>query len=549
MPNLLFISYSRRQQKKAIELDNIKLKRFYWWMDYRIVGTVNWWQNICESIEESYCFVALLSKSYTESVFCMGELDYALKLNKPVLCFKLDADATYPKELEDKQIQYISIEKWDTHEIIQSILEALHQVESDYSDKVYHKDLTQRPYLRPPVPIPSQQSKSKEDKLIAEKIDMAATSEPLPLGVEESIIKAIQELDKGQYKNVIDLLEPVRPLAKDNNQETIQTLLREARLGQEYATIAALATSKNPTLQKRGCRQYAEFRKSYPDYSDDQKLREFCQSHTTLPAGDKKKSPPATGKQRIDNIVIERNRGLVYANIKSMADNPDTARGAKAAWKAFERDYPDYDPDDLAQQLEKVTKKKGTAPLNVADPLPDTDTEAVKTDEVRQLAEEMAKKSKAKPLPDIQTRLLGDDDKARIKKATQADPTISTPAAKVPIMPNTRTEPLSDERRERMVNEAMQYIELLRKNDTENEGEVSQDIHLPDIKTNLLQSDENDKIKQKLLDLQASLAEMNLSANWDEWPQKQKAKYDYILTTKTLPNIETMLNMLDNTND
>jgi hypothetical protein len=109
MPNILFISYSRKQQDKATQLDNIRLNQFYWWMDYRIVGTVDWWKNICEAIEESYCMIALMSKTYTESVYCMGELRYALKLNKPILCLMLEPDVTYPTELSDRRIQYVNI--------------------------------------------------------------------------------------------------------------------------------------------------------------------------------------------------------------------------------------------------------------------------------------------------------------------------------------------------------------------------------------------------------------------------------------------------------
>ncbi|HEX2621205.1 MAG TPA: toll/interleukin-1 receptor domain-containing protein, partial [Phototrophicaceae bacterium] len=90
MSNTLFISYSRKQHNQAIQLDNIKLKQFYWWMDYRIVATADWWNALCEAIEESYCVVALLSKNYVESVYCMGELQYALKINKPILSLMLE---------------------------------------------------------------------------------------------------------------------------------------------------------------------------------------------------------------------------------------------------------------------------------------------------------------------------------------------------------------------------------------------------------------------------------------------------------------------------
>lgn len=154
MPNTLFISYSRKQQDKAIQLDTVKLNQFYWWMDYRIVGTVDWWKNICENIEESYCLIALLSKTYTESVYCMGELEYALKLNKPVLCLMLEPDVIYPTALSDKNVQYVNMFDWDVPQVMQVILEGMYRVERDYNERVYHRDITHRPYLRPAVPTP-----------------------------------------------------------------------------------------------------------------------------------------------------------------------------------------------------------------------------------------------------------------------------------------------------------------------------------------------------------------------------------------------------------
>ncbi len=284
MPNTLFISYSRKQQDKAIQLDNVKLNQFYWWMDYRIVGTVDWWKNICENIEESYCMVALLSKTYIESVYCMGELEYALKLNKPTLCLMLEPDVTYPAALSSKNVQYVNMHEWEVNRVVQVILESMYRVERDYNERVYHRDISHRPYLRPPVPTPPSKSTSDEDQEIAAKVHNAQSRPAPPIRIGEAIIKATQALDDEAYDEVIDLLEPVRPHAKDTDQEVIHDLLREARLGQEYAQITALVRSKR--LQARGCQQYTKFRQTYPDYPDAAHLRGQCISkvYNILPA-------------------------------------------------------------------------------------------------------------------------------------------------------------------------------------------------------------------------------------------------------------------------
>lgn len=279
MPNTLFISYSRKQQDKAIQLDNIKLNQFYWWMDYRIVGTVDWWKNICEAIEECYCMVALMSKTYSESVYCMGELVYALKLNKPVLCIMLEDGVTYPAELDEKRVQYTNMHNWDVNQVVQVILESMYRVERDYNERVYHRDISLRPYLRPSVPTPPKAA-SAEDAEIAEKVHRASAQPSPPIRVGEAIIQATQALDSSNYQRVIDLLEPVRPHAKESDQEIIHDMLREARLGQDYAKIAALV--KSSRMQKHGCAQYKQFRQTYPDYPDEQSLRSSCPTSIEL---------------------------------------------------------------------------------------------------------------------------------------------------------------------------------------------------------------------------------------------------------------------------
>jgi len=276
MPNTLFISYSRKQQDKAIQIDKVRLNQFYWWMDYRIVGTVDWWKNICEAVEESYCMVALMSRTYTESVYCMGELQYALKLNKPILCLMLEPDVAYPAELSEKRIQYINLYEWDVNRVIQTILEGMHWVERDYNDKAYHKDVSKRPYLRPPVPTPPTVTASEEDREIAQKVHQAQAAPPRPVRVGEAIIKATKALDDKDYDGVIDLLEPVRPHAKDTDLEIIAELLREARLAQDYAKIASVVKSTNLRLRGLGCQQYAAFRELYSDYPDEKYLSSIC---------------------------------------------------------------------------------------------------------------------------------------------------------------------------------------------------------------------------------------------------------------------------------
>ncbi|MEO0597798.1 MAG: toll/interleukin-1 receptor domain-containing protein, partial [Chloroflexota bacterium] len=103
----LFLSYSRRQTEwcnelyTAIDTDT----PYYRWRDNKIPESADWWNSICLNIEGCYAFVAILTQDYLDSVYCMGELDYALKLNKPVIALMLQ-EVDYPQKLKEMRLQF-----------------------------------------------------------------------------------------------------------------------------------------------------------------------------------------------------------------------------------------------------------------------------------------------------------------------------------------------------------------------------------------------------------------------------------------------------------
>jgi formylglycine-generating enzyme required for sulfatase activity len=98
---------------------------------------------------------------------------------------------------------------------------------------------------------------------------------PAPrINVGAAIMKATQALDENDYDKVLDLLEPVRPYAKEDDAAIIHELMREARSGQEYAQIRALVQSSR--MKARGCERYRAFKQIYPDYPDTSKLVDIC---------------------------------------------------------------------------------------------------------------------------------------------------------------------------------------------------------------------------------------------------------------------------------
>ena len=71
----------------------------------RFLGASDWWETILEEIEECHVFIAIMSKPYMESLYCITELEYAEALNKPIVPLMIE-DCDYPKSLSDKNIQF-----------------------------------------------------------------------------------------------------------------------------------------------------------------------------------------------------------------------------------------------------------------------------------------------------------------------------------------------------------------------------------------------------------------------------------------------------------
>lgn len=56
-----------------------------------------------------------------------------------------------------------------------------------------------------------------------------------------------------------------------------------------------------------------------------------------------------TARQMLEEIIVERERAAAYQDVKRLLRS--AKRAAPLAWQTFARQYPDYDPDNLARQL------------------------------------------------------------------------------------------------------------------------------------------------------------------------------------------------------
>jgi hypothetical protein len=80
----VFISYAREDRKRVIELRR-DIERAYGdvWLDSRLVGGEDWWEEILDQIRSCNAFLLALSAASCRSEACMSEMQYALALHRP----------------------------------------------------------------------------------------------------------------------------------------------------------------------------------------------------------------------------------------------------------------------------------------------------------------------------------------------------------------------------------------------------------------------------------------------------------------------------------
>jgi hypothetical protein len=82
----LFVSYARENKHEVDQLvDLLELAGYEVWVDRKLRGGQSWWQEVLRAIADSDAFIAIVSRDAINSTACRRELDWAEKLQKPVL--------------------------------------------------------------------------------------------------------------------------------------------------------------------------------------------------------------------------------------------------------------------------------------------------------------------------------------------------------------------------------------------------------------------------------------------------------------------------------
>jgi len=185
---VLFISYSHAYDEWSLHLYRaiFDTKLYFPFRDDRIPKTANWWHSLCLNIETSVAVVTMLTPEYLKSSYCMGELEYALELEKPILPIMVNLEARdYPEMLAKRNIQFVQADlHWTEQTMRENILSAMAQISMDYANGLYPSSLNnfleRSADSRPPVPHPVASNESDEDREIEQHIETIEAQTGIP---------------------------------------------------------------------------------------------------------------------------------------------------------------------------------------------------------------------------------------------------------------------------------------------------------------------------------------------------------------------------------
>lgn len=147
--NDVFISYRRKDIDFVRQLDSaLRETGREMWVDWEDIppGSTDFTNDIAEGIESSDAFIAVLSPDYLDSPYCLGELEYAVKLNKrlvPVVVKKFEGREYPPSIAHINWVYFVEhagqVNDWDS-----AFTKVIAALEMDQDHARAHTRLLQR---------------------------------------------------------------------------------------------------------------------------------------------------------------------------------------------------------------------------------------------------------------------------------------------------------------------------------------------------------------------------------------------------------------------
>jgi hypothetical protein len=185
----IFEGYARQDAEVAQTVaDQIEQLGLTSWLDKRLTGGMDWWNEITARIRECDCFVFLLSDASLRSKACQSELGYAHRLRKPILPVAVGTviDQLLPPYLAETQ----RVPVGDIAQLARALMK-----------------VPLAPELPDPLPPPPPVPLSYLDDLAS-----ALNRDDLPLADQRNLLGALRQVaqDEDERAAAIELLRRLR---------------------------------------------------------------------------------------------------------------------------------------------------------------------------------------------------------------------------------------------------------------------------------------------------------------------------------------------------
>lgn len=258
----LFISYSRDDKTWVYDFTNALREdgEHDAWIDRRIAPSTDWWDTILANIEEAQCFVFVMSPKSVDSIYCLAELDYALKLNKPILPVLLKP-CPYPPPLHERRIQYLTItEGMSTERVLLKIEQGLREVGIGLVAGKYAPNKVRRP------PLPEAKGGEIQTVTLFQEAEDAV--------IENNLPRAVQ-----LFEQIIDADPDGMGAAAS---ERLTEIRRDVERQRDYQAVLILRA--DPRYEKGALAAWRAYKQKYGTSYDPQGLSFFFPDSSASPA-------------------------------------------------------------------------------------------------------------------------------------------------------------------------------------------------------------------------------------------------------------------------
>lgn len=272
----IFFSYSERSKEtlQSLIADLKELSGYELWIDQKLTGGQQWWNEILKNIRECDVFLFAMSPESLESEACSREYAFAYQLGKsilPVLVADVDTINLLPKEL--KLVQYVDYRSADKHAFIR-LVTALDSLPERGALPDFMPE-------EPEVPV----------SYIDELFSVIRSSDPMLFDQQASILVKLKEKlhSERERQDALRLLEKLR------DRDDLYS-----KIGNQVADILASETGRQTGKGGLGARTQSL-------YSSGEKREESTSNRfreEPYRAGSTKKNPGAEKEINIKNRVV-----------------------------------------------------------------------------------------------------------------------------------------------------------------------------------------------------------------------------------------------------